>query len=89
MTLPHMRQYLELAGLLGAIYIIQNFDAVFTITPLSISTENLPNKIYQTIFSANDNGLASAQGVIIVIGTIVIATFALRTVSSLFKEEAR
>ena len=89
LTLPHMRQYLELAGLLGAIYIIQNFDAVFTITPLSISTENLPNKIYQTIFSANDNGLASAQGVIIVIGTIIIATFALRTVSSLFKEEAR
>lgn len=89
LTLPHMRQYLELAGLLGAIYIIQNFDAVFTITPLNIGTENLPNKIYQTIFSANDNGLASAQGVIIVIGTIIIATFALRTVSSLFNEEAR
>jgi len=87
MTLPHMRQYLELAGLLGAIYIIQNFDSVFTITPLNVNTENLPNKIYQTIFSSNDNGLASAQGVIIVIGTIIIATFALRTVSSLFKEE--
>lgn len=87
LTLPHMRQYLELAGLLGAIYIIQNFDSVFTITPLNIQTENLPNKIYQTIFSSNDNGLASAQGVIIVIGTIIIATFALRTVSSLFKEE--
>ena len=87
MTLPHMRQYLELAGLLGAIYLIQNFDAVFIITPLNVDTENLPNAIYQTIFSANDNGLASAQGVIIVIGTIIIATFALRTVSSLFKEE--
>ena len=87
LTLPHMRQYLELAGLLGAIYIIQNFDAVFTLTPLNPNTENLPVKIYQTIFSANDNGLASAQGVIIVIGTIIIATFALRTVSSLFKEE--
>ena len=87
LTLPHMRQYLELAGLLGAIYLIQNFDAVFIITPLNVDTENLPNAIYQTIFSANDNGLASAQGVIIVIGTIIIATFALRTVSSLFKEE--
>ena len=87
LTLPHMRQYLELAGLLGAIYLIQNFDAVFIITPLNVDTENLPNAIYQTIFSANDNGLASAQGVIIVIGTIIIATFALRTVSSLFNEE--
>ena len=87
LTLPHMRQYLELAGLLGAIYIIQNFDSVFTLTPLNVETENLPNLIYQTIFSANDNGLASAQGVIIVIATIIVATFALRTVSSLFREE--
>ncbi len=87
LTLPHMRQYLELAGLLGAIYLIQNFDAVFVITPLNVDTQNLPNTIYQTIFSSNDNGLASAQGVIIVIGTIIIATFALRVVSSLFDEE--
>ena len=27
-TLPHMRQYLELAGLLGTIFILQTFDAV-------------------------------------------------------------
>ncbi|MDQ2847746.1 MAG: sugar ABC transporter permease [Actinomycetota bacterium] len=86
-TLPHMRQYLELAGLLGAIYILQNFDTVYVLTPLNPQTENLPNLIYQTIYSKNDNGLASAQGVIIVIATIIIATFALRTVSSLFRQE--
>jgi sorbitol/mannitol transport system permease protein len=86
-TLPHMRQYLELAGLLGAIYILQNFDTVFVLTPLNPQTENLPNLIYQTIYSKNDNGLASAQGVIIVIATIIIATFALKTISSLFREE--
>lgn len=87
LTMPHMRQYLELAGLLGSIYIIQNFDAVYTLTPLNPQTENLPYLIFNTINSANDYGLASAQGVVIVIATIVIATFALRTVSSLFKEE--
>ncbi len=87
LTMPHMRQYLELAGLLGSIYIIQNFDAVYTLTPLNPRTENLPYLIFNTINSANDYGLASAQGVVIVIATIVIATFALRTVSSLFKEE--
>ncbi|MGB3762827.1 MAG: sugar ABC transporter permease, partial [Ornithinimicrobium sp.] len=32
MTLPHLRQYIELAGLLGAIYVVQNFDHVFTLT---------------------------------------------------------
>lgn len=88
MTLPHMRQYLELAGLLGAIYIVQNFDSVYALTPQNQQTENLPNLIYQTIYSSNDYGLASAQGVIIVIGTLVVATFALRTVFSLFREEA-
>ena len=87
LTMPHMRQYLELAGLLGSIYIIQNFDFVYQLTPLNPQTENLPYLIFNTINSANDYGLASAQGVVIVIATIFIATFALRTVSSLFKEE--
>lgn len=87
LTLPHMRQYLELAGLLGAIYIIQNFDAVFTLTPLNPNTTNLPYLIYRTIQADSDYGLASAQGVVVVVLTLIIATFALRTVSSLFKEE--
>jgi sorbitol/mannitol transport system permease protein len=86
-TLPHMRQYLELATLLGSIFIIQNFDTVFVITSGGLGTSNLPYTIYQTFFSAHDYGLASAQGVIVVAGSIVIATFALRTVSSLFREE--
>ena len=88
MTMPHMRQYLELAGLLGAIYILQNFDSVFALTPQNINTENLPNLIYQTIYSQNDYGLASAQGVVIVIGSLVLAMFALKTVLTLFQEEA-
>ena len=89
MTLPHLRQYLELATLLGSIYIVQNFDAVFTITSGGLGTANLPYTIYQTFFTAQDYGQASAAGVIVVIGTIIIATFALRVVSSLLREEAR
>jgi sorbitol/mannitol transport system permease protein len=87
MTFPHLRQYLELGGLLGSIYIVQNFDAVFTITSGSLGTANLPYTIYQTFFQAQDYGRASAAGVVVVIGTIVLATFALRSVSSLFNEE--
>ena len=86
-TLPHMRQYLELSGLLGSIFIIQNFDAVFVIASGGLGTANLPYTIYQTFFSAHDYGLASAQGVIVVAGSIIIATFALRVVLSLFREE--
>jgi sorbitol/mannitol transport system permease protein len=87
MTLPHLRQYLELGGLLGSIYVVQNFDHVFTITSGGLGTANLPYVIYQTFYNAHDYGRASAAGVVVVVGTIIIATFALRTVSSLFREE--
>ncbi|MCU1505124.1 MAG: polyol transport system permease protein [Microbacteriaceae bacterium] len=89
MTLPHMRRYIELAALLGSIYVVQNFDAVFTITSGGLGTANLPYTIYQQFFQAHDYGAASAAGVIVVIGSILIATFALRTVSTLLKEENR
>ena len=87
MTFPHLRRYLELGGLLGSIYIVQNFDAVFTITSGGLGTANLPYVIYQTFYQAHDYGRASAAGVVVVIGTIIIATLALRTVSTLFQEE--
>ncbi len=88
-TLPHMRQYLELGALLGAIYIVQAFDAVFTITAGAKGAANLPYVIYEEFFVAQDYGVSSAIGVITVIGTIIIATFALRSVSSLLQEEGR
>jgi sorbitol/mannitol transport system permease protein len=87
MTLPHMRRYLELGALLGTIYIVQNFDSVFTITSGGLGTANLPYTIYQTFYQAHDYGLASAQGVVVVVASIIVATFALRVVSSLFREE--
>jgi len=88
MTLPHLRRYLELAALLGSIYIVQNFDAVFTITSGGLGTANLPYTIYEEFFQAHDYGAASAAGVLVVIGSIAIATFALRTVSTLLKDES-
>ena len=88
-TLPHLRQYIELSALLGSIYVVQTFDAIFTITqggPGSATT-NLPYEIYLTMFRKYEYGEAAAAGVVVVIGTIIVATFALRTISSLFKEE--
>jgi sorbitol/mannitol transport system permease protein len=89
LTLPHLRQYLELGALLGSIYVVQNFDAVFTITSGGLGTANLPYTVYQTFYQAHDYGRASAAGVVVVAGSIVIATFALRVVSSLLREEVR
>jgi sorbitol/mannitol transport system permease protein len=89
MTFPHLRQYIELSALLGSVYVVQNFDAVFVITAGGLGTANLPYIIYQLFYTAHDYGRASAAGVIVVIATIIIATFALRTVSTLFREETR
>jgi sorbitol/mannitol transport system permease protein len=89
LTFPHMRTYLELAILLGAIYIVQNFDAVFTITSGALGSANLPYTVYQTFFNGHEYGQASAAGVVVVIGSILIGTFALRVVSTLFREENR
>ena len=87
LTLPHLRPYLELGILLGSIYIVQNFDAVFTITSGGLGTANLPYAVYNTFFNGHEYGQASAAGVVVVIGSIIIGTFALRVVSTLFREE--
>jgi sorbitol/mannitol transport system permease protein len=85
-TMPHMRRYLELGGLLGSIYVVQTFDTVYVMTAGALGTANLPYTVYETLYSAQDYGLASAQGVVVVIFSIAIATFLLRTVSTLFEE---
>jgi ABC-type sugar transport system permease subunit len=71
----------------------QNFGVVnftsfnlFADRVLALGTANLPYTVYETLYSAQDYGLASAQGVVVVIFSIAIATFLLRTVSTLFEE---
>lgn len=88
-TMPHMRPYLELAGLFGSIYMVQEFDAIFMLTAGGMGTTNLPYAVYKTFYLANDYGVASALGVIVVIGTIIIAMFTLRVLLSLFRDADR
>ncbi|GAB2999762.1 sugar ABC transporter permease [Amycolatopsis acidiphila] len=79
-TLPHLSRYIQLSVLLGAIYIVNSFDAIFLMTqggPGTAST-NLPYYIYQRAFQGFDVGQSSAMGVIVVIMTLIVATFALR-----------
>jgi sorbitol/mannitol transport system permease protein len=89
LTMPQLRPYIELGVLLGSIYIVQAFDGIYIITAGGPSTDttNLPYYIYQTAFQAYDIGRASAMAVLVVIATILIATIALRAVSSLFSNE--
>jgi sorbitol/mannitol transport system permease protein len=89
MTLPHLRQYLELGVVLGSIYIVQAFDAIFMITSggPGQETTTLPYYLYEAAFRSFNIGRASAMGVVTVVGTILVSTFALRTISGLFSDE--
>jgi sorbitol/mannitol transport system permease protein len=92
LTLPHLRPYIELGILLGSIYLVNVFDAVRLMTNggPGTSTTNLPFYLYQQVNNAFDVGGAAAAGVVTVILTIIVASFALRMFARVFQfEEAR
>jgi sorbitol/mannitol transport system permease protein len=92
LTLPHLRRFIELGAVLGAIYLVNTFDSVYMMTQggPGIASSNLPFYIYQRAFLGFDIGQAAAMGVVTVIGTTVVATLALRLLFTSFtgKEEA-
>lgn len=87
-TLPHLRRYLELGVLLGSIYVVTTFDAVYMMTQggPGTATTNLPFYIYQRVFQGFNVGQAAALGVVTVAGTIVVATVAIRVIFKSFIE---
>jgi sorbitol/mannitol transport system permease protein len=89
LTLPHLRPYIELGILLGSIYLVNVFDAVRLMTNGGPGTDttNLPFYLYQQVNNAFDIGGAAAAGVVTVILTIIVATFALRMFARVFQFE--
>jgi len=71
--------------LLGSVYIIQAFGEIFMDTAggPGTATTNLPYYLYEQVFNAYNVGVGAAAGVIVLIGTEIVAIFALRLVSSL------
>jgi sorbitol/mannitol transport system permease protein len=90
LTLPHLRRYLELGALLGSIYIVQAFDAIDVMTGGGPGSTNIPYFVYQeSIGGGFRYGSASAYAIVVVVFSIVIATFCLRVLSGLLKDEER
>lgn len=88
LTLPHLRRYMELGTLLGTIYLLQVFDHIAVMTGGGPGSTNLPYFVYKrSIGGGWQFGLASAYSIVVVIASIVTATFALRVLSSLLKGE--
>jgi sorbitol/mannitol transport system permease protein len=88
LTLSHLRPYMELGVLLGAIYLIQVYDQIATITGGGPGSTNVPYYVFQrSIGGGWEFGQASAYSIVVVLASIVIATFALRVLSNLLKGE--
>lgn len=87
MTLPHLRQYVELAVLLGVILMLQVFDPVAIMTRGTGGTKTMSYLLYERAFVGLNVGEAAAYGVLTVIITIIVATIALRTLFKMFKVE--
>lgn len=87
-TLPMLRPYMELGIVLGAIYLLQVFDQIDVMTGGGPGSTNVPYFVYQrSIGGGWDFGQAAAYSILVVIASIIIATFALRVLSSLFQRQ--
>jgi polyol transport system permease protein len=90
LTLPHLRRYLELGAFLGTICFFQVFDHIDVMTGGGPDSTNIPYFVYQrSIGGGWDFGLASAYSIVVVLLSIVVATIALRVLSSLLRDEER
>ncbi|HEV3405546.1 MAG TPA: sugar ABC transporter permease [Candidatus Dormibacteraeota bacterium] len=90
-TLPLVRPFIELGALLGSLFVVQTYDSIYMLTygGPGQDTTNIPFLLYIVAFQGYSIGQASAIGVVAVIITIIVATFALRTLFSIFQVEAR
>ena len=89
-TLPHLRQYIEIATLLGTIMLLHVFDPIAIMTKGTGDTKTLAYLLYERAFIGLDVGEAAAYGVVTVVLTMITATIALRTLFKVFMSgEAR
>lgn len=91
-TIPHLRRFIELGMVLGTIYLINTFDAIYMMTRGGPGTAsaNLPFYIYQRAFLGFDIGQSAAMGVVVALLTTIVSIFALRLIFRTFSgsEEA-
>jgi sorbitol/mannitol transport system permease protein len=88
LTLSHLRPYMELGVLLGTIYLLQVYDQIAVMTGGGPGSTNVPYFVFQrSIGGGWEFGQASSFSIVVVIASIIIATFSLRVLSGLLKGE--
>lgn len=84
LTIPHLRMYAEISGLLGIIILLQVFDPIAILTKGTGGTKTLAYLLYERAFIGLDVGEAAAYGVVIVVLTIIFASITLKTLFGVF-----
>ncbi len=87
-TLPHLSRFMQLGGLLGTVFIVQEIDPIYLMTkggPGSATT-TLPYLVYEKARESFNVGQGAALGVIVVLLSIVVITLLLRLLDRLIRE---
>lgn len=86
-TLPHLYRFLQLGGLLGTVFIVQEIDPIYMMTKggPGNATTTLPYLVFRRAIEGLNVGLGAALGVIVVLLSIVVITILLRFVDRLLQ----
>lgn len=86
-TLPHLYRFMQLAGLLGTVYIVNEVDAIYMLTKggPGNATTTLPYLVYRQSIENNNIGRGAALGVIVVILSIVVITVLIRALDRMMR----
>ena len=87
-TLPHLSRFLQLGGLLGTVFIVQEIDPIYMMTKggPGNATTTLPYLVYEKARESFDIGRGAALGVIVVLLSIVVITLLLRALDRVLRE---
>ena len=79
-TLPQLWRFMQLGGLLGTVFIVQEIDPIFMMTGggPGDATTTLPYLVYEKARESFDIGRGAALGVIVVLISMVAITFLVR-----------
>ena len=87
-TLPHLGRFIQLGGLLGTVFIVQEIDPIYILNkggPGSATT-TLPYLVYEKARESFNIGQGAALGVITVILANIVITFLIRALNRILEE---
>ena len=86
-TFPHLSRFLQLGGLLGTVFIVQELDPIYMMTQggPGNATTTLPYLVFRKAIEGSNIGLGAATGVVVVLLSMVVITLLLRALDRLMR----